>query len=181
MAVSRQVVSIDFRKWLTRPHWRFDMMLLDKDEWGTWLWTPPGSTAQRGDDPARTFGHLNVKLIAPGQWWTAMWNDGSKYDLYVDIITPPGWGSDRVTMIDLDLDLIRISSGHVIVDDEDEFAAHQLAYGYPQPVIDKARSTADDLHQLIQQGQEPFATVGQTRMRQAAKLATEVPSNSSKS
>ena len=45
------------------------------------LRTPAGSTAQRGDEPPQTFNHTNVKLISPGAWWTAIWNDGRRYDL----------------------------------------------------------------------------------------------------
>lgn len=92
--ISSPMIDIDFRKWVSRPHWRFAMHVLDRVEWGAWLWTPPGSTARRGDEPARTFNHLNVKLIAPGEWWTAMWNDADSYDLYVDVVTPAAWNGD---------------------------------------------------------------------------------------
>ncbi|MCP3975413.1 MAG: DUF402 domain-containing protein [bacterium] len=156
---------------MTRAHWRFDMHFLDEDKWGVWLWTPPGSTAQRGDEPAQTFDHLNVKLIAPSEWWTAIWNDSGRYDLYVDIVTPAAWRDNRVTMIDLDLDVVRTADGTVIVDDEDEFLDHQVKYGYPDAVIEKTRSTADTLQQRIQDGEEPFAEVGASRMLQAAQLA----------
>ncbi len=167
------MVDIDFRKWLSRPHWRFAMYRLDEDEWGTWLWTPPGSTAQRAGDPAKTFNHLNVKLVAPGEWWTAIWNDSGRYDLYVDIITPAAWNGDRVTMIDLDLDVIRHADDQVVIADEDEFAAHQLVYAYPPAVVAKTRRVTDDLQRRIRAGEEPFNEVGVTRMRQAAELAAE--------
>jgi hypothetical protein len=150
------------------------MHVLAEDERGRWLWTPPGSTAQRGDDPVTTFNHLNVKLIAPGEWWTAIWNDSVGYDLYVDIITPAAWSRDQVTMIDLDLDVVRLADGRVVIADEDEFAAHQLAYRYPQAVIDKTRNVADDLQRRITDGDEPFNEVGATRMQQAAELAAEL-------
>ena len=150
------------------------MRILAEDEWGRWLWTPPGSTAQRGDDPARTFNHLNVKLIAPGEWWSAIWNDSGGYDVYVDIITPAAWRRDRVTMIDLDLDVVRLADGRVVVADEEEFAAHQVAYSYPEAVIEKTRRVTDNLHRHISAGAEPFSEVGATRMQQAADLAAEI-------
>lgn len=169
--MTQRTIDIDFRKWVSRPHWRFTMNYLDQDEWGIWLWTPPGSTAQRATEPAQTFEHLNVKLIAPGEWWTAIWNDSGRYDLYVDIVTPAAWRGDRVTMVDLDLDIIRLADSTVIIDDEDEFAAHQVAYRYPPAVVDRARATADALHRNIQNGQEPFVSVGAARMRQAGRMA----------
>lgn len=164
-------VDVTFTKWVTRPHWRFGMLHLAEDEWGTWLWTPPGSTARRGSEPVQTFDHLNVKLISPGQWWTAIWNDSKRFDLYIDIVTPPAWQNDRVTMVDLDLDVIRLNSGDVVIDDEDEFAKHQLAYGYPDAVIAKARQTADEISTRIANGQEPFNEVGKAYMQQAARRA----------
>ena len=164
-------VDIVFTKWLTRPHWRFSMLPLAEDEWGTWLWTPPGSTARRGSEPLQTFNHLNVKLITPDQWWTAIWNDSKRFDLYIDIVAPPAWLPNRVTMVDLDLDVIRLTSGEVVIDDEDEFAAHQVAYGYPESVIAKARHAADDIRDQIASGEEPFLEVGKAYMRQAARRA----------
>lgn len=147
------------------------MNFLAEDEWGTWLWTPPGSTAQRAAEPPQTFDHLNVKLITPGEWWTAIWNDSGRYDLYVDIVTPAAWHRDRVHMVDLDLDIVRIADGTVIIDDGEEFVEHQVAYGYPGSVIEKAQAEADRIQQRVQVGEEPFGRVGATRMRQAADLA----------
>jgi protein associated with RNAse G/E len=144
---------------------------LAEDRWGTWLWTPPGSTARRGREPAKTFNHLNVKLVAPGEWWTAIWNDSGRYDLYVDIITPPAWNRRRVTMIDLDLDVVRLADGKVVIADEDEFREHQLAYAYPPAVIQKTRRITEDLRSRISAGAEPFNEVGSTRMQEAARLA----------
>ena len=147
------------------------MHILAEDQWGTWLWATPGSTARRGEDPVKTFDHLNVKLVALGEWWTAIWNDSGTYDLYVDIITPAAWNHRRVTMIDLDLDVVRLADGRVVTADEDEFAAHQRAYSYPQAVIDKTRRVTDALQRRVSAGEEPFNEVGATRMHQAAKLA----------
>jgi predicted RNA-binding protein associated with RNAse of E/G family len=148
------------------------MFALAEDEWGTWLWTPPGSRAQRGAEPAQTFNHLNVKLISAGQWWTAIWNDSKRFDLYIDIVTPPAWRSGQVTMVDLDLDVIRLDGGEVVIDDEDEFAHHQIAYGYPATVVAKARQTADSIRTKIANGEEPFNEVGNARMEEAARLAS---------
>ena len=167
------MIEIDFRKWISRPHWRFEMRFLAEDRWGTWLWTPPGSTARRGEEPVRTFNHLNVKLVAPGEWWTAIWNDSGKYDLYVDVVTPPAWNRSRVTMIDLDLDVVRLADRRVVVADEPEFAAHQKAYSYPRAIVDKTRKVTDDLQRLISAGAEPFNEVGAARMQAAAALAAK--------
>ena len=155
---------------MTQLHWQFNMFWLADDEWGTWLWTPAGSSAQRGTEPPRTFNHTNVKLIAPGEWWTAIWNDGDRYDLYIDTITPPAVGPDRITMIDLDLDLVRTTTGRVSIEDEDEFEEHRRRYGYPDYVVEKARTVTGGLKTRLEDHDEPFGEVGKAMMQQAQAL-----------
>ena len=55
--------------------------------------------------------------------------------MYVDITTVPVWAGDTVTAVDLDLDVVRGWTGRVWVDDEDEFAAHRVRYGYPSDLV----------------------------------------------
>ena len=168
-----RIVHIDFRKWVSHRHWQFTMNWLDQDEWGTWLWTPPGSSAQRGAEPPQTFNHLNVKLISPGDWWTAIWNDGGRYDLYIDVITPAAISADIVTMIDLDLDLVRTVDGAVTIQDEDEFADHQVRYRYSEYLIDRAVSATHGLKPKLEAREEPFGDVGDRMMARAKALALE--------
>ena len=53
--------------------------------------------------------------------------------------TPAVWhGEDLVRAVDLDLDVIRGTTGRVWVDDEDEFAEHRVSLGYPDEVIEQA-------------------------------------------
>ncbi len=78
-----------------------------------------------------------VQLVPAGQWWTAVFNDPpASAEIYCDIATPPQWTHPgEVTMVDLDLDVIRRRDGQVLLDDEDEFAEHQVRYGYPAELI----------------------------------------------
>jgi protein associated with RNAse G/E len=60
-------------------------------------------------------------------------------------------------MVDLDLDVIRVrATGSVEVVDEDEFAEHQVRYGYPEDVVRRAREVADRLAATLNHT-EPFA------------------------
>lgn len=77
-------------------------------------------------------------------------------------------------MIDLDLDVVRLTDERVVITDEDEFAAHQVAYRYPQAVIDKTRQVTDDLQRRITAGDEPFNTAGASRMQEAAAMAASL-------
>lgn len=59
-------------------------------------------------------------------------------------------------MVDLDLDVRRRRAGAVELLDEDEFAVHQVRYGYPPEVIEGARAAADWLTGAVRERVEPF-------------------------
>ena len=57
----------------------------------------------------------------------------------------PSWDGTVVTMVDLDLDVIRTFSGETRLLDEDEFELHRVELDYPAWMIDLARQTAAQL------------------------------------
>ena len=69
---------------------------------------------------------------------------------YVNIATPATWDDGTLRFVDLDLDVIwRADSGEVILDDEDEFALHQVRFGYPSDLIEQARRSGEEVRELI--------------------------------
>ncbi len=163
-------VHIDFRKWPDNRHWQFAMNLLGEDDHGTWLWAAPGSIMRRGDEPPKILQRLAVKLLTPDSWWTAVWNEGGNYEIYVDIATPPRWDGDRVTMIDLDLDVVRHRDGRTLVLDEDEFDEHRVALSYPPDVVDRARTTTAAVYLDVERHAPPFDETGARWLETAAGL-----------
>lgn len=134
---------------------------IGEDEHGVWLWAPPGIEAQRGDEPPKQTSHAFAKLIPHDGWFTAIWNAAGKYEIYIDVGTPPVWTDDRVEMIDLDLDVVRYrDDGSVAVLDEDEFLEHRNTLGYPFDIVDRARATTAMLALALEQRREPFDEVG---------------------
>lgn len=165
-------IHIDFRKWNGQRHWQFMMHRLGEDEHGLWLWAPQGSPMQRGNEPAKESASINVKLVPDNKWWTAIWSWQSRQDVYVDIITPPSWSGSKVTMVDMDLDVVRWADGGVEILDEDEFIQHELEFEYPERLVDTARATTARLAIALEAKHEPFGGVGAGWMRQAVQLAT---------
>ena len=91
-----------------------------------------------------------------------LFNDEPQHtEIYTNITTPVEFSDDVVTMIDLDLDVIKRRDGTVFIDDEDEFAEHQVKYSYPPDVIATARETCDWLVGAVSTD-EPFLTVYKT-------------------
>jgi protein associated with RNAse G/E len=90
--------------------------------------------------------------------------------VYCDITMPARFTDDSVTAVDLDLDVRRQRDGSVLVMDEDEFAEHQIKYGYPAEVVAAARATCDWVTANIGTS-EPFATAYRPYLAQACELA----------
>lgn len=62
---------------------------------------------------------------------------------YVNIASKADWNKEKVSAIDLDLDLIRFfNSDEIILDDEDEFEENSGRYCYPADLIDRCRTEA---------------------------------------
>lgn len=160
-------VHVDFRKWGDRKHWQFDMRRLGEDEHGVWLWSPPGTRLQRGDEPPKRSKRLFLKLVTPDAWWSPLWNEQDEREIYVDVATPAVWDGDVVTMTDLDLDVLRYRDGRVVVEDEDEFEAHRALYAYPPDVVQRARATTAEVVRLLTERQEPFGRVGEAWLARA--------------
>ncbi len=70
--------------------------------------------------------------------WDADW---TPHMHYVNIASPAEWDEERVTAIDLDLDVVRPArDGVVYVDDEEEFETHIDLFSYPEALVSTCRS-----------------------------------------
>ncbi|HEY3867398.1 MAG TPA: DUF402 domain-containing protein [Actinocrinis sp.] len=152
-------VQVNFRKYDGSLHWHSRVPRLGADKYGTWLGGPSGCVWQRGlGGPTVTYAHAFVLLIPKDTWWAASFNgEPQDTEIYCDITSVPQWPSpDVVTMIDLDLDVLRMRDGATILVDEDEFAEHQLKYGYPPEVITRAEESARWLMAAVTGRAGPF-------------------------
>lgn len=134
-------ITIQMTKWGERPHWRYDGVYLGVDEHGEWLEVPAGTWFSR---PGAEFrgDHTSLRLVhgdgrpAVSSFYRDAGND---VHIYVDIATRPTWEDATLRAVDLDLDVVRLTDGTVFIDDEDEFAEHQIAFSYPAEVVAMVR------------------------------------------
>jgi len=165
-------IRCQMSKWGDRPHWGFDAIHLGADEHGEWIGAPGGTRHTR---PGHEF-HSDVDavtLVPPGGWCIAtFYAPGIWCAVYVDITTPGEWDGTVLRFVDLDLDVIRLADplpapasfgadetrvpGEVFVDDEDEFAEHQAAFGYPTDVVAAAQGTCDEVVAAVHAGLAPY-------------------------
>ena len=158
----RQDVRVVFRKWGERPHWEFDAVRLGKDEHGSWLGGPPGTRLTRpGADFLSPLGF--VVLVPEDDAFVATFYAPGSTDLregwvevYVDISTAAVWDGSTVSMVDLDLDVVRGRTGRVWVDDEEEFAAHRTRFGYPHDIVRLATTSCDRVVDAMTARRPPY-------------------------
>lgn len=154
-----QAVRLESRKWPDRPHWEFDGCRLGEDEHGVWIGLPVSTVLARPgarfvtDQPQATLvpreaGYVATFHLRPGET--------SPVRTYVDITTVPVWQDATVTMVDLDLDVIQDWAGRVWVDDEDEFADHQVRFGYPADLVQHALTTCATVRATVEAGHPPY-------------------------
>ncbi len=154
------MVRVEFRKWDGSLHWHFAMEHLGDDEHGTWLGGPPGTILQRGAGPPIVRHDPFVVLVPANGSWVASWLSQGAVELYVDVTSAPEWEQGTVTTVDLDLDVLRRRDGTTTLVDEDEFADHQLRFGYPLDVVEAAERTATWLMEAVGVRVEPFDQAG---------------------
>jgi hypothetical protein len=166
-------VRVRSRKWPDRPHWEFDAVRLGEDEHGVWVGAPSGTAMRRPGAAFRT-DRAQVSLVPRDQpFLSTFYAPGgvSPFEVYVDITTVPAWsdgtdetdgtgtgapGAPVVSMVDLDLDVIRGWTGRVWVDDEDEFAAHRVSLAYPADVVRLAATSCAAVRAAVEGGRPPY-------------------------
>jgi hypothetical protein len=149
-------VRLEMTKWGDRPHWEFAATYLGSDEHGEWIGIPAGTPMAR---PGAAFvtETAQVGLVPHGVGWVATFiAPGYQFATYVDMTSVPWWDGTTCRAVDLDLDVIRGSEGDVLVDDEDEFAEHQVAFGYPTEVITLAEESCAWVLEQVLEERAPF-------------------------
>jgi protein associated with RNAse G/E len=134
---------------------------LGNDEHGVWLGAVAGTVFTRPDVVAyEATGPLVMLVPADRAWVATFYGDGHRHDtrIYVDMATPAVWSASgaEVTMVDLDLDVVRTRGGRIYVDDKDEFAEHQVRFAYPREVVRMAESSRDEVLSAVRAEQAPF-------------------------
>lgn len=147
---------IERRKWPHTPHYGYGAAWLGQDAYGEWFGQPRHQPIYRGDRVLFESRLRGLVLVPFAQWWMAWFPEGhDEVALYVDIVTPPQRRGSTISMVDLDLDVLR-RRGELELVDEDEFALHQHLYGYPTDLVHFARQAAEDVVRAAADGSGPF-------------------------
>lgn len=154
-------VEVCFTKWGGGQHWESVGRVLGTDACGTWVGAVRGRRFSRpGHD--LVLPYATVMLVPADAGYIASFNerldgpDLAGCSTYVDITTVAHWHDGVVRMVDLDLDVVQGWDGEVQVHDEDEFAEHQAALGYPPEIVAWAERSCREVVAAVQTGTPPF-------------------------
>jgi protein associated with RNAse G/E len=158
-----------YRKFDGRLHWHTTLRQLGEDEHGVWLGSPPGGAWRRDGGPWVTVHGPRLMVAPRDRWWTARFNSepDSRTAVYCDVTAVPEWTApDELTIVDLDLDVIRLrTTGEVSLLDADEFAEHRELFGYPPAVVDAALAASSWLLSAVTNFVEPFGATPDRYLR----------------
>lgn len=170
---TRTRYRVDERKYPDRLHWQFPVDFLGEDEHGMWFLVQAGTPALRESEP-HTIKTGFVALVPTDDPWIAeFYVDSPTERIYVNIGTVPTVVDQVIHQVDLDLDVILTVDGDVIVVDEDEFAQHQVEFGYPQDVIDAARRATEDAVDRLTRRLPPFDGAAERWLDGVATMPSE--------
>lgn len=152
----------------------FGAYVVAEDEFGTWFFTPAQTsitwTNLEGKSTEWEFDVLT--LAPPNDWYYALWwgPHPHEVELSVDVSTPPVRNRGECSWIDLEIDLFRLKTGDVGIEDEDEFE-DSVAKGY---ITDEQRTEAlritPVIERMLRDRTEPFGDVGRRRLNEAVAL-----------
>jgi uncharacterized protein len=152
-------VSVHSTKYDGSLHYRYNTTLVHEEANALMLYMQPGTPIEsyRGSMIAE---YHNLQIYWSDRRYNlhvSWYADWRPLNHYVNVATPAVWNDGTLNFIDLDLDVIwRSSTGEVILDDEDEFALHQVSFGYPSHLIEQSLRSSLEVRQLIAQRSYPF-------------------------
>ena len=168
-------VEVVMTKWRDLPHWEFPGFFLGSDVHGDWIGIPAGTAMSRpGADYVAPVDQVGLvpSYGADERGWLATFHArGGEVEVYVDITTPPRWDGFTLRAVDLDLDVVRGTTGRVWVDDEDEFAEHRHTLDYPTPLVVHATRTCDLVHAAVRDRLAPYDGSAEAWLARVADLS----------
>jgi protein associated with RNAse G/E len=109
-------------------------------------------------------GTISAGTVSTEYYWDDRWYSvfrfrepaGELRNYYCNINTPARLEDNRLTFVDLDIDVLVAPDFSLQVLDEDEFEAHEQLYNYPPEFRGRAREALAEVCELIRLRRFPF-------------------------
>jgi protein associated with RNAse G/E len=152
-------IAVNSTKYDGSLHYLFEAEVVGESEGFLALYVAPGQNM----DSYR--GSMTTKEHFLMLWWRdrlfeleVVWNRTWRPRMhYVNIGRGFEWYDNQLRWVDLDLDLIwRANATSVVIDDEDEFEEHRVAFGYPDQLVKEAWAAVDEVQGLFAARAAPY-------------------------
>ncbi len=144
------------------PHWVVPGRYLGADGHGHWIYQPAGSLVSRPGHGHWAQTDAVCLVPASGHWLGTFYDDTNEdFRIYLDLSAQIGWrelarGGWEANSVDMDLDVVDSRSRGIYLDDQDEFAQHAAAMGYPPELVQRIGAEARTLLLAVGQRHAPF-------------------------
>ena len=140
-------------------HYRGTAAVVDESADCVRVYLAPGVLFDGYRGPGVSKSH-SLRFFWPDRYWNLFvrWRpDWSLEDYYVNIATPASWSAEQIDWVDLDLDLILTpDAAEPLLDDEDEFDRHRVAWQYPADLVRTCHDTVETVRRLMVEKKWPF-------------------------
>jgi uncharacterized protein len=155
-----QTVHLEFRKWDDRSHYHWDVRVLEVHADRVLVGMKAGTVFHHV-----TRGH-EIALEHDGElaFWDGRWFSGGPdfvvgtrnvLEYYFNVGTPPEFETDKITVVDLELDLKAKPDLTLEEFDWDEFFEAKAKYGYPAWLERRVRQAALEVRDLFARREWP--------------------------
>ena len=150
----------EWSKFDKTPHWRHETIYLGEDEHGLWFRQLEGSYSSRPGMDYNTETPVLFLVDREGNWVAKIFppNRDDHMLIYIDIASQVVWNEETLTVtgIDMDLDVIKLDTGKMWIEDEDEFLDHTQTMGYSDELVSVTQETAKTLLDKVVNNHAPF-------------------------
>ncbi|MDO7908649.1 DUF402 domain-containing protein [Paenibacillus sp. JX-17] len=155
----KPLIHISALKYPNHAHYDWQGTLLEQTEDFIIVWCEAGRPlAHHTKQKVFTIEHASLEFFFLKEWFTAAieFKQGQNTSYYCNIAMPSVLDGDRLSFVDLDLDLLRSPQGEWMVVDEDEFVENSVKYDYPEALKEQAVQALQRLQARAEKKTFPF-------------------------
>ncbi|BBI31231.1 DUF402 domain-containing protein [Cohnella abietis] len=156
--MNNEEINIRALKYGDHPHYEWKTTLLERTDTHVFVLGHYGRKLQHyTKGKIFTVENWTIEFFSFDSWFTVSVDivEGKITSYYCNISEPARMDGNKVSFVDLDIDLIN-KEGKWTVVDEDEFIVNSVKFSYPPDLIEKVRQELASLQKRIEMKSFPF-------------------------
>lgn len=153
------ILQIKALKYPNLPHYEWEGEILEKTSDYVLVKCKPGrKLIHHTKNDVFTINNTSLEYFSLKEWFTAAIevDAGNVVSYYCNVAKPSVLINNKLSFIDLDLDLVQRKNKGWEVIDEAEFEENSIKYQYPPELKDEAVKALERLKEKVKRGEFPF-------------------------